>query len=163
MTDPERVRAFYARHKRVVYKSISGVRSIVEPLEENDLERLNQIRWCPTQFQAFVEGTNVRVHAVGAHVFATAIHTFATDYRYAARQGSEAELQEFTLPDELAQRCVKLANALGLAFAGIDLKLTPERRVCCFEVNPSPAFSYYEAHTGQPIVRNVVRYLAGLN
>jgi hypothetical protein len=161
--DPELVRAFYARHKRLVYKSISGVRSIVEQLEESDLERLNQIRWCPTQFQAFVEGTNVRVHTVGAHVFATAIHTFATDYRYAARQGSEAVLQEFTLPDELAERCVKLAKALGLAFAGIDLKFTPQGEVYCFEVNPSPAFSYYEAHTGQPIARAVVRYLAGLD
>jgi glutathione synthase/RimK-type ligase-like ATP-grasp enzyme len=161
--DPELVRAFYARHKRVVYKSISGVRSIVESLNDGALERLDQIRWCPTQFQAFVEGTNVRVHTVGAHVFATAIHPLATDYRYAAKQGSEVELEEFTLPDELAERCLKLARALGLAFAGIDLKLTPQGEVYCFEVNPSRAFSYYEAHTGQPIARAVVHYLAGLD
>jgi hypothetical protein len=161
--NPERVRAFYSQHKRLIYKSISGVRSIVNLLEEKDLERLDQIRWCPTQFQAFVEGTNVRVHTVGAHVFATAIHTSATDYRYATKQGSEAELQEFKLPDPLAERCVNLAEALGLAFAGIDLKLTPDGQVYCFEVNPSPAFSYYEAHTGQPIARAVAHYLAGLD
>ena len=65
------------------------------------------------------------------------------------------------LPDELAERCLRLAQALGLAFAGIDLKLTPDRQVYCFEVNPSPAFSYYEAHTGQPIAHAVARYLAG--
>jgi hypothetical protein len=161
--DPELVRAFYAQNKGVIYKSISGVRSIVEPLKESDLERLWQIRWCPTQFQAFVEGTNVRVHTIGTQVFATAIHTSATDYRYAARQGQEAELEEFTLPDELGERCLKLAQSLGLAFAGIDLKLTPDGQVYCFEVNPSPAFSYYEAHTGQPIARAVVHYLAGLD
>jgi hypothetical protein len=28
-------------------------------------------------------------------------------------------------------------------------------------VNPSPAFSYYEAHTGQPIAQAIARYLAG--
>ena len=162
--DPERVRAFYARHhKRVIYKSISGVRSIVQLLKDEDLERLDAIRACPTQFQAFVEGTNVRVHTVGAEVFATAIHTEATDYRYATRQGSEAELQAFTLPDELRERCLQLAKALGLAFAGIDLKLTPQGEVYCFEVNPSPAFSYYEAHTGQPIARSMAHYLAGLD
>jgi RimK-like ATP-grasp domain len=162
--DPEQVRAFYARHhKRVIYKSISGVRSIVQRLKDEDLQRLDSIRWCPTQFQAFVEGTNVRVHTVGAHVFATAIHTSATDYRYATKQGSEAELQEFKLPDPLAERCLNLAEALGLAFAGIDLKLTPQGEVYCFEVNPSPAFSYYEAHTGQPIARAVAHYLAGLD
>ena len=162
--DPERVRAFYGRHqKRVIYKSISGVRSIVQLLKDEDLERLDAIRACPTQFQAFVAGTNVRVHTVGAEVFATAIHTEATDYRYATRQGSEAELEAFTLPDALAARCLKLAQGLGLAFAGIDLKFTPQGEVYCFEVNPSPAFSYYEAHTGQPIARSVARYLAGLD
>jgi glutathione synthase/RimK-type ligase-like ATP-grasp enzyme len=57
--------------------------------------------------------------------------------------------------------CVKLSAGLGLAFAGIDLKVTQDKRVYCFEVNPSPAFSYYEANTGQPIARAVAAYLAG--
>lgn len=62
--------------------------------------------------------------------------------------------------DALAERCLRLAHALGLAVAGIDLKLTPDQQVYCFEVNPSPAFSYYEAHTGQPIAQAIARYLA---
>jgi hypothetical protein len=32
--------------------------------------------------------------------------------------------------------------------------------VICFEVNPSPGFSYYEGHTGQPISAAIARYLA---
>jgi glutathione synthase/RimK-type ligase-like ATP-grasp enzyme len=159
-TNPDLVRTFHRKHKRVIYKSMSGVRSIVQTLEEADDERLDRIRWCPTQFQAFVQGTNVRVHIVGEAVFATAIETTATDYRYAQRQGSEAELYPIELPADVAERCVRLAEALGLAFAGIDLKITPDYQVYCFEVNPSPAFSYYEAHTGQPIAEAVGRYLA---
>jgi glutathione synthase/RimK-type ligase-like ATP-grasp enzyme len=161
--DPELVRAFRAKHGRVIYKSISGVRSIVQTLTDEDMDkRLDNIRWCPTQFQAFVEGTNVRVHTIGDKVFATAIRTEATDYRYAQRQsGDHAELREVDLSDELAEMCVKLAGGLGLAFAGIDLKVTPENRVYCFEVNPSPAFSYYESNTGQPISKAVAQYLAG--
>jgi glutathione synthase/RimK-type ligase-like ATP-grasp enzyme len=155
------VRAFRAQHKRFIYKSISGIRSIVHTLEDMDDQRLEHIRWCPTQFQVFVEGTNVRVHTIGSAVFATAIHTQATDYRYAQRQGSHAELQAIDLPDDLAARCLSLAQALSLDFAGIDLKITPDYQVYCFEVNPSPAFSYYEAHTGQPIAEAVARYLSG--
>jgi glutathione synthase/RimK-type ligase-like ATP-grasp enzyme len=158
--DPALVRVFRQKHQRVIYKSMSGIRSIVQTLEEDDFARLELIRWCPTQFQAFVEGTNVRVHVVGTEVYATAISTDATDYRYAHRQGSQVELYALTLPDALAEQCVTLARALGLAFAGIDLKITPEQHVYCFEVNPSPAFSYYEAHTGQPIAQAVARYLA---
>ncbi len=160
--DPELVRAFRNIHKKIIYKSISGVRSIVQTFSDDDLDRLENIRWCPTQFQAFVEGTNVRVHTVGQQTFATAISTDATDYRYAHRQsGDHADLREVELSDELAEMCVNLSEGLGLAFAGIDLKITPENHVYCFEVNPSPAFSYYQANTGQPIARAVAAYLAG--
>jgi hypothetical protein len=159
--DPELARGFYAAHPRVIYKSISGVRSIVQTLGEADLARLEQIRWCPTQFQAYVEGTNVRVHTIGTEVFATAVTTTATDYRYAGHgQDGETDLEPYELSDELAERCLAVAQALELPFAGIDLKITPEAEAFCFEVNPSPAFSYYESHTGQPIARAVARYLA---
>jgi glutathione synthase/RimK-type ligase-like ATP-grasp enzyme len=150
--DPELVREFHSRHGKLIYKSISAARSIVQTLSESDFERIQQIRWCPTQFQKFIEGTNLRVHVVGEHVFATAVHTEATDYRYAAQQSrKDAELREVELSDELAQQCINLTTALGLVFSGIDLKVTPSDEVFCFEVNPSPAFSYYESHTGQPI------------
>jgi hypothetical protein len=159
--DPDLARDFYAAHGRVVYKSISGVRSIVQTLREADLGRLDLIRWCPTQFQVYVEGTNIRVHTVGSEVFATAVNTSATDYRYAdGEENAYTELKPYELPDELAERCVALSEALELPFAGIDLKITPEGEPFCFEVNPSPAFSYYESHTGQPIARAVARFLA---
>jgi glutathione synthase/RimK-type ligase-like ATP-grasp enzyme len=50
--DPELVREFRAKHGRVIYKLISGVRSIVQTLTDEDMDRLESIRWCPTQFQA---------------------------------------------------------------------------------------------------------------
>jgi glutathione synthase/RimK-type ligase-like ATP-grasp enzyme len=160
--DPELVREFRAQHGRVIYKSISGVRSIVQTLNDEDMDRLDCIRWCPTQFQAFVEGTNVRVHTIGEEVFATAISTEATDYRYAHRQsGNHADLREVELSDEVAQMCLDLTKGLGLAFAGIDLKVTPEKDIYCFEVNPSPAYSYYQSSTGQPIAKAVADYLSG--
>jgi glutathione synthase/RimK-type ligase-like ATP-grasp enzyme len=158
---PDLVRAFLERHQRVIYKSISGARSIVRILEADDGLRLERIRWCPTQFQAFVGGTDVRVHVIGDRVFATAIRTAAPDYRYAALQGSRADLEAIELPAELAVRCAGLAQALELPFAGIDLKITPEQQPYCFEVNPSPAFSYYEAASGQPIGEALASYLAG--
>jgi hypothetical protein len=159
-SDPEQVREFHAKHGHVIYKSLSSVRSIVQRLEPADLDRLDRIRWCPTQFQAYVDGTNVRVHVVGDRVYPTAISTDATDYRYATRQaGKAAELREVKLSDELAQRCVDLSKSIGLVFAGIDLKVTPDDRIYCFEVNPSPAFSFYENLTDQAISEGVASCL----
>lgn len=160
--DPDEVRAFRSAHGRVVYKSCSGVRSIVTELADGDDGRLDRIRWCPTQFQARVDGLDVRVHVVGERVLATAADADVVDYRYAARQGSEgAELQAHELPGDVRDRCVSLAASLGLPFAGIDLKFTPDGDVVCFEVNPSPGFTYFEEETGQPIAEAVGRYLAG--
>lgn len=160
-SDPEAVKEFHRRHGEIIYKSISSIRSIVHTLKLEDYERLERLRWCPTQFQAFVPGTNLRVHTIGNRVFPVAIRSEATDYRYSAREtGNAAELCEAELTSELAERCCRLSAALGLDFAGIDLKITPTHEVYCFEVNPSPAFSYYELSTGQPISAALARYLA---
>ena len=160
--DPEVVRDFCGTHEQVVYKSLSGVRSIVQTLRPEDLERLDQVRACPVQFQEFVPGQDVRVHVVGTEVFATCVTTTATDYRYAMRQVDEpARLAAHDLEGEVAERCVSLTAALGLEFAGIDLKRDPDGRWYCFEVNPSPAYSYFAGQTGQPIAAAVARHLTG--
>jgi hypothetical protein len=160
---PDLVRDFAARHGRVVYKSISGIRSIVQELDDTALARLADISWCPVQFQAYVEGIDVRVHVIGAVVHATRVLSAATDYRYAGQlTGVPARLEPARLSDAVAQRCVELTAGLGLRFSGIDLRITPEEQVVCFEVNPCPAYAYYEGHTGQPIARSVARHLAGV-
>ncbi len=160
--DPGQVLEFRARHKRIIYKSASGIRSIVQMFGDQDVARLSELKWCPTQFQQYIGGVDVRVHVVGSQVFATRIESSATDYRYASAQvGKAAGLTATELSDDVADKCIRLAAGLGLAFAGIDLKFAPDGRVFCFEVNPSPGYSYFEANSGQPIAAAVARYLAG--
>jgi hypothetical protein len=154
--DPEAVRAFRARHGRVIYKSVSGQRSIVRSLSRDDEERLDQIRWCPVQFQQHIDGANMRVHVIADEVFATTIASDAVDYRY----GDDAKLSPAVISPDLATRCIGITQDLGLAFAGIDLLVGPDGDAWCLEVNPSPAFSYYETQTGQAIAAAVARHLA---
>jgi hypothetical protein len=145
-----------------IYKSVSGVRSIVQRVEERDLARLDRIRWCPTQFQRHVAGTDIRVHVIGGTALAARITSDATDYRYAARQiGVEPTIEATELDVATRARCVQLARRLDLPLAGIDLRRTAEGRDVCFEVNPSPAFNFYERHAGLPIAAAIARYLAG--
>ncbi len=159
--DPDLVREFRARHGDIIYKSISGARSIVTTLGLKDESRLPMIRWCPVQFQEQVKGYDVRVHVLGAEVFATRIHSEATDYRYAGAQvGESARLEPYDLPAEIAARCIRLTADLGLLFSGIDLLFAKDGRCICFEANPCPGYSYYEANTGQPISEALVRLLA---
>ncbi|GAA4881753.1 alpha-L-glutamate ligase [Kitasatospora terrestris] len=158
--DPEEVLEFRRQHGRVVYKSVSGIRSVVRELQPADEARLPLLRALPTQFQAYVPGRDVRVHVVGERVFAASVDSPAIDYRYAQRDGLSAELAPYRLPAGVARRAVALAAALGLPLAGIDLRVRPDGGWVCFEVNPMPAYSYYESHTGLPIAAALVELLA---
>src|SRR5262249_55556680 len=137
-TEPAAVMEFLAHHGQLVYKSVSGVRCIVSRLSPDHLERLGDIRLCPTPFPGYVSGRDYRIHVVGDAIFACEIVSEADDYRYAAQAGEEVELKATSIPTLLAERCRALAATLGLVVAGIDLRLTPGGEWYCFEVNPSP-------------------------
>ncbi|QJD77671.1 ATP-grasp domain-containing protein [Spirosoma rhododendri] len=162
--EPAEVTAFCQQHNdRIIYKSISGVRSIVQTWQANgDADKLALVRHCPVQFQRQVEGFDVRVHVIGELCIATRITAQATDYRYALQQtGESAQLSPYELDDDLSARCVDLSRTLDLDFSGIDLRIAPNGSVYCFEVNPCPAYTYYESHTGQPIAARLAEYLSG--
>jgi glutathione synthase/RimK-type ligase-like ATP-grasp enzyme len=159
-TDPDAAREFWATHGTVVYKSISGVRSIVSFLTPEHSERLEHVSWCPTQFQRYVPGTDYRVHVVGDEVFACEIVSEAADYRYAARQGADVKIHACGVPEDCADRCRKLAAAMELVVAGVDLRRTPDGTWYCFEVNPSPGFTYYQETSNQLIDEAIARLLA---
>src|SRR5262249_40700479 len=150
-TDTTAALEFWEKCGTVIYKSISGVRSIVSRLTLEHVRRLSDLAWCPTQFQQYIPGHDYRVHVVGEDVFACEIISEADDYRYATRQGAHVAIRSYALPKEMADRCRTLAAAMDLLVAGIDLRCTPDGHWYCFEINPSPAFSYYQAATNQPI------------
>jgi hypothetical protein len=150
--DPQAAYRFYEScHGEVIYKSLSGIRSIVRRLGTEQLTRLSLLRHGPAQFQAFIPGDNVRVHTVGDQVFATRVRSAAVDYRYARKEGLDVNMEPTSLPPAVEESCLRLARHLDLPFAGIDLKESPNGDYYCFEINPSPGFLYYEQHSRQPI------------
>ena len=158
-TDPNAVREFWAEHTEVIYKSLSGVRSVVAKLEARHDQRLERVRWCPTQFQQYIQGPDYRVHVVGDRVFACEIRSPATDYRYASQQGLGIEIRPYQLPPDVSDRCRALSRSLALNVTGIDLRRDPEGRWYCFEANPSPAFTYYQAASNLPIDEAIADFL----
>ncbi len=160
-TDPAAAADFIERHGTAIYKSISSARSVVACVTDRHRDRLDDVRWCPTQFQEYVPGLDYRVHVVGGEIFCCEIHSDAVDYRYAIRQGATIEMRPAILPDECIERCLTLASDFGLIVAGIDLRRTPEGAWYCFEINPSPAFSFFECDERNPIAAAVARLLTG--
>lgn len=158
-SDPEEALEFRHRHGDIIFKSISGIRSIVTRLDEARARDLYKLRSLPTQFQAYVPGVDVRVHVIGSSVIATEIRTRATDYRYARAEGASVALRPIDLPDDIAQRCLAAAKTLGLSFCGIDLRVRPDGVPVCLEINPMPGYSYFESETGQAISTALIDFL----
>lgn len=156
----EAVLKFKKEKQNIIYKSTSAARSIVKELEGTAMGDLQKIRYLPTQFQEKLQGENIRVHVVGDVLFATAIHSNIVDYRYAEQEDGVTELSPTVLPVAVEKKCFNLAKQLQLPFCGIDLFRTNKGEYYCFEVNPSPGYSYYEKSTGQKISHAIVNYLA---
>jgi glutathione synthase/RimK-type ligase-like ATP-grasp enzyme len=154
--DPEAALRFYSECEgKVVFKSISGVRSVVQLMNKEHLGRLTLLENCPTQFQEYLPGDNIRAHVVGERLFAVRIQCDALDYRYAGEAGYARTMVPTTLPEDVEANCIRLTQELGLTMSGIDLKETPAGEYYCFEVNTSPAFPFYES-PGRPVAADAL-------
>jgi hypothetical protein len=142
--DRDAAERFWREQGRVVFKSTSGVRSTVRCLEPYDVDHLADIETCPVQFQAYVPGIDYRVHTVGHRTYATRIDSDAVDYRYPPAGCAAPAVTSVRVPESVERRCLQLARAHGLVVSGIDLRRTPDGEWYCFEINPSPAFAYFD-------------------
>jgi len=163
---PARARAFLgAQRGGAVCKALHATPEDWQPTRlvgPGDLERLDEVRFAPVIFQAFVPGVDVRVTAVGERLFAAAIDARETaspaDFRPAF---AEARVEPCELPPPVAGRLRSLLRDLGLAYAAIDLRRTAAGQHVFLEVNPAGQWLFVEERTGQPIAEALAALLAG--
>ena len=139
--DADKVRAFADRQGPIVYKAAGGTRTYTGMLDLTDTGRLERLSTCPTYFQRYIAGTNVRVHVVGAEAFAVEVISDAIDYRQHMR-----EMVPIILPGPVADKCQAVIKTLELLIAGIDLIRGRDGEWYFLEANPSPAFTFYPGH-----------------
>lgn len=147
--DADELRAFYERmNGRVIFKPVRGGAHTAR-LTDDDFrpERLGELAKAPVQFQEMIEGVDVRVYLIGSELFAAEIRSRTLDFR----EDPHADIVPVDLPDGVAADCRKLADALGLAMSGIDVRRTPEGEYVFLEGNPAPMFIHFENRTGYPI------------
>ncbi len=148
------VRQFLTHTGEAVYKSISGVRSIVHKVANEQLGFMDDVQWCPTLFQKVVPGINYRAHVFEKEIYTVKITSDSLDYRY-----GKTTMEGVELPTAVADTCYRLNAMLGLHFSGIDLMRTDDGEWFCFEVNPSPAYSYFQLNSGLPISAALAKFM----
>jgi glutathione synthase/RimK-type ligase-like ATP-grasp enzyme len=153
--DPAAVAAFVGRQAEGAIVKPVGGGAYARRVGPGDLDRHASIRACPMQYQAYVPGEDLRVYVVGERVFAGRIVT-ADPRRVDFRTDPSHVSVATTLADEEAATCRRIAAALGLVLAGIDLRRTPAGTPVFLEANPSPMFLRFERDTGHPILAALV-------
>ncbi len=133
-----------------IFKGISSVKTLPQAMRPDDIDRLDLLDRCPTQFQEGISGQDVRVTVVGRRAVVTRIVNGVSDFRSS---------DSMSLPRVEVERCVRFARQQGLVVAGFDLRQTADGRVYAFEMNPYPLFTHFEDPRSPQITRLVARYL----
>jgi hypothetical protein len=128
-----------------------------------DVMHAQSVGLAPIVFQAYVpKRVELRVTVVGDRVFAAEIHSQQSnrshfDWRRYDLGATPHYAHE--LPEEVAERCVKLVARCGLTYGTIDLILTPDDRYVFLELNSAGEYSWIEQVTGLPISDAIAEFL----
>jgi glutathione synthase/RimK-type ligase-like ATP-grasp enzyme len=118
-------------------------------------EALDNLGVAPVTLQEEIGGIDVRVFVCGRRVMACQLTTDEIDFR----DDPDPYTEPVDLPDEMADRALRIARELDLVWTGMDFRLTPDGRYVFLEANPSPMFLGFEARTGLPLAHSLADLL----
>jgi hypothetical protein len=165
--DRAEAREFITEHRArgVIYKAFSATEQEwreTRMLGDAEEALLDEVRHAPVIFQEYVPaGVDLRVTVVGDRLFAAAIHSQETSYRFDFRIDMKAaRVEPFELSGGVCNGLMRLMRCLGLQYGAIDMRQTPEGDVVFLEINPAGQWLFIEDRTAQPITRSVAELLA---
>jgi glutathione synthase/RimK-type ligase-like ATP-grasp enzyme len=154
--DKNAVEEFYLNNnKQVIYKPVRGG-AYTKKLKEKDFDRLDTLINCPTQFQEFIDGVDIRVYAFDSgEVFGGEIIAETIDFR----ADDNSKINKVKLPKKVQKDCLKVMKLLGLKYSGIDIRLNKDGEYVFIEANPAPMFYHFENMTKYPITETLIQNL----
>ncbi|MBA2278690.1 MAG: alpha-L-glutamate ligase [Chloroflexia bacterium] len=164
--DPVAARAFVAAQPGgAIYKAFSATEQEwreTRLLRPEEIAGLDNVAYAPVIFQEYVPaGVDLRITVIGNAIFPAAIHSQETSYPVDFRMDmSQARVEPVTLPAETEASLLRLMARLGIVYAAIDMRRTPDGHYVFLEVNPAGQWLFIEQRTSQPITSTLARYLS---
>ncbi len=133
-----------------------------------DVSNLEGLALCPMQFQQKIEKqVELRITIVGDRVFAASVDSQASgksdlDWRKDGT-GLIDQWQPYDLPNEVAQKLLRLMDYLQLNYGAADMIVTPDGQYYFLEVNPVGEYFWLDkAARGEfPISETIAEVLLG--
>ena len=168
-TDARAAREFIesVRPAKVVFKAfLAAIQEWRETrlVEQEDLDRLDLVRYAPVIFQEYVPGVDLRITMIGDDMVAAELDVRNTSYEVDMRMVvGEGIVAAVTLPDSVQTKLRNLQHRLKLVYGAIDMRRTEAGEYVFLEVNPAGQWLFVEQRTGQPIARALADYLCAVS
>jgi len=164
--DEDEIRAFadrlQSRGAQVILKPAVSMLEAVQStqlLDRNLLDQLQAARYCPTIFQRYVEGLDLRITVVGKEVFTMAEEASPESDSVDIRLDFKRVSRPFDLRPEHRHAILMLHRFLGLGFGAYDCKIDNQGKLWFLEVNPSGQWLWAEEEAQLPISECLARAL----
>jgi hypothetical protein len=132
-------------------------------VEQEDLDRLDLVRYAPVIFQEYVPGVDLRIMVIGETIFAAEIDARNTSYPFDMRMVvGEGVVAAVTLPEPVQAQLLALMRRLNLVYGAIDMRRTEKGEHVFLEVNPAGQWLFVEDRTGQPIAKALADKLCSM-
>lgn len=153
---------------RVIYKAFSATQAEwreTRLLGERELELLDSVRYAPVIFQEYVEAeVDLRVTIVGEEIFAAAIHSQDSAYKFDFRMDMPSvKVEAVNLPEDIEGKLLDFMRRLGLIYGAIDMRRRLDGEYVFLEINPAGQWLFIEARTEQKITAAVAQKLIALD
>lgn len=118
----------------------------------DDLKSVSGVEVTPCLFQQYIpKEFEIRITVIGNRVLTAAIFSQETklgrdDWRRG--QGDDMRVEQYELPKEMEQLCVRYVKKFGLVFGAIDMVVTPSGEYVFLELNPNGQWAWLEPLTG---------------
>ena len=109
-----------------------------------------------------VKQGDIRVTIIGAKIFSTFISSQNHEETLIDwRKGSNPNLEfkRHKIPNDIAEKCLKLNKTLGLNFSAIDFVLNNNTEYTFLEINPNGQWGWIEKRTGYNISGEIIKLL----
>jgi hypothetical protein len=162
--DPEVVRHFAALGFPLIHKRI-GISpeplAGTKPLLGSDFDRLELLCNCPAIFQERIDARfDIRVTVIGPDLHAAEIDSQAGASPLDWRFDHTVAFRPHALDPTVAAQLAATVRRLGLLYAAIDLRLTPQGEYVFLEVNPGGQFLFVEFLAQLPLSEHMATFLA---
>lgn len=133
-------------------------------IEQNDLDRIDSVKYAPVIFQEYIDGVDLRITFIGDKLFTGEIDARETSYPVDMRMVlGEAKIKPVELPDKVKKLIIKFMRATGLVYGAIDMKRTNDGEYVFLEINPAGQWLFVEQYTGLPISQAIADHLINVH